>query len=66
MNQTAPIVPGWNQSTTDFMEFRYAEILLNYAEAVFESGLGDATLAEKSLNDIRKRAGHTVDIPLSS
>ncbi|MET0242825.1 MAG: RagB/SusD family nutrient uptake outer membrane protein [Flavitalea sp.] len=66
MNQNAPIVPGWNQSTTDFIEFRYAEVLLNYAEAVFESGSGDATAAAKAINDIRKRAGHTVDIPLTS
>jgi hypothetical protein len=65
MNQLSPITPGWNQSTTDFMEFRYAEILLNYAEAVVESGAGDATAAAKALNDIRKRAGHTVNIPLT-
>lgn len=66
MNQTAPIVPGWNQSTTDFIDFRLAEILLNYAEAVVESGTGDAALAAKALNDIRKRAAHTTDIPLTS
>ena len=65
MNQSAPIVPGWNQSTTDFIEFRYAEILLNYAEAVVESGSGDITVAAKALNDIRKRAAHTVEIPLT-
>ncbi|HTE25558.1 RagB/SusD family nutrient uptake outer membrane protein [Flavitalea sp.] len=66
MNQSGPIVPGWNQSTTDFIEFRYAEILLNYAEAVIESGTGDVTTAAKAMNDIRKRAGHTGDIPLTS
>jgi len=66
MNQNAPIIPGWNQGTTDFIEFRYAEILLNYAEAVVESGSGDVTAAGKAVNDIRKRAGHTVDIPLTS
>ncbi len=65
LNQTAPVIPGWNQSTSDFMEFRYAEILLNYAEAVVESGKGDAALAEKAINDIRKRAAHTVNIPLT-
>lgn len=65
MNQSSPIVPGWNQSTTDFIEFRYAEILLNFAEAVVESNTGDATAAAKAINDIRKRAGHTVDIPLT-
>jgi hypothetical protein len=65
MNQNAPIVPNWNQSTTDFMEFRYAEVLLNYAEAVVESGLGSAVAAAKALNDIRRRAAHTTDIPLT-
>ena len=56
---------GWNFSTTDWIEFRFAEILLNYAEAVLESGKGDATLAKKGLNDIRKRAAHEVEIPLT-
>lgn len=59
------VIGAWNQSTTDFMEFRYAEVLLNYAEAVAESGLGDALIAQQAINDIRKRAGHDVDIPLS-
>lgn len=66
MNQDKPIVPGWNQSTTDWAEFRYAEVLLNFAEAVAESGNGDVTAAAKALNDIRRRAGHTVDIPLTA
>ncbi|KAA2241347.1 RagB/SusD family nutrient uptake outer membrane protein [Chitinophaga agrisoli] len=66
MNQLSPVVPGWNQSTTDFMDFRYAEILLNYAEAVAESGEGDAALAAKALNDIRRRAGFTTTIPLTA
>jgi starch-binding outer membrane protein, SusD/RagB family len=62
---TNPIVPGWNNSTTDWLEFRYAEILLNYAEAVVESGLGDNAVATDALNATRRRAGHTVDIPLT-
>lgn len=66
MDQTRPITAGWNQSTSDFMEFRFAEVLLNYAEAVVESGTGDAAAAAKALNDIRKRAGHTVSLPLTS
>ncbi|MDQ0967846.1 hypothetical protein QFZ20_003249 [Flavobacterium sp. W4I14] len=65
LNQQKPVVSGWNQSTTDFMEFRYAEVLLNYAEAVVESGSGDAVLAAKVLNDIRKRAAHTTNEPLT-
>ncbi|WP_073850498.1 RagB/SusD family nutrient uptake outer membrane protein [Pontibacter flavimaris] len=55
----------WLQSTTDFIDIRYAEVLLNYAEAVAESGLGNADLAAQGLNAIRRRAGHTVDIPLT-
>ncbi|HEX2536212.1 MAG TPA: RagB/SusD family nutrient uptake outer membrane protein [Chitinophagaceae bacterium] len=66
MNSNNPIVPGWNQSTTDFMEFRYAEVLLNFAEAVVESGQGDAAAAEQALNAIRRRAGHTTIIPLTA
>ena len=60
-----PVVPAWNQGTNDFMEFRYAEILLTYAEAVVESGLGDPAKAETAMNATRRRAGHTVDIPLT-
>jgi len=63
-SQFVPIL-GWNFSTQDWIEFRYAEVLLNYAEAVVESGQGDVTLAAKAINDLRRRAGHTVDIPLS-
>lgn len=62
---TDPVVPGWNRSFTDFMEFRYAEILLNYAEAVAESGLGDEAKATTALNATRKRAAHQTDIPLT-
>lgn len=55
-------------STTDWIDFRYAEILLNYAEAVVESGYTQnnaQSTAEQALNSIRRRAAHTVDIPLN-
>lgn len=65
LDEQNPVAPGWNQSTTDFMDFRYAEILLNYAEAVLESGLGDATRAEQAMNETRRRAAHTEAIPLT-
>ncbi|MDO6390119.1 RagB/SusD family nutrient uptake outer membrane protein [Pontibacter sp. BT731] len=55
----------WLQSTTDFIDIRYAEVLLNHAEAVAESGQGNADLASQGLNAIRRRAGHTVNIPLT-
>lgn len=45
----------FSESTTDYLIFRYAEILLNYAEAAVElNKTGDALTA---INDIRKRAG---------
>ena len=62
---TEDVIPAWNQSTTDFAEFRYAEILLNYAEAVVESGLGDPAKAKTALNATRKRAFHQTEIELT-
>ena len=55
----------YHKTTVDYIVFRYAEVLLNYAEAVCESGLGDKNLATKALNDIRKRAAHTNEIELT-
>lgn len=52
-------------STNPWYDIRYAEILLNYAEAVVESGKGDAAIAKKVLNDIRHRAAFTDDIDLT-
>lgn len=55
-------------STQDWMEFRYAEILLNYAESVVESGYsenGAQQTANTALNATRHRAGHKADIPLT-
>ncbi len=56
---------GLGKSTQDFPELRYAEILLNYAEAAVESGLGDQSLATQCLNATRRRAAFTTDIPLT-
>ena len=52
-------------STTPFIDFRLPEIYLNYAEAVVESGKGDAAAAKNYLNEIRHRAAHTDDIDLT-
>jgi hypothetical protein len=52
-------------STQSWVDMRLAEVYLNYAEAVAESGQGDATLAATCLNAIRKRAAHTDNIPLT-
>jgi len=62
-------LPGeLRSSTTDWIDMRFAEVLLNYAEAVVESGYSQNNAqakAAKAINDIRRRAAHTVDIPLS-
>lgn len=50
------------QSEVPFLRYRYAEVLLNAAEAAFE--LGDASLAASYMNQVRARAGLT--IPLTS
>lgn len=52
-------------STTPWIDMRLAEIYLNYAEAVVESGKGDRTKAAQYLNDLRHRVAHTDDIPLT-
>lgn len=52
--------------TTDFIEMRYAEVLLNFAEAVVESGYTENNameMATKAVNIIRQRAGHTYMLP---
>jgi len=54
-----------NSSTTSFIDMRLAEVYLNYAEAVVESGQGDDNLAKDYINALRKRAGHTDQIPLT-
>ena len=56
---------GMFGSTQSWVDLRLAEIYLNYAEAVAESGQGDATLAATVLNAIRKRAAHKDNIPLT-
>ncbi|WP_214225429.1 RagB/SusD family nutrient uptake outer membrane protein [Pedobacter sp. B4-66] len=62
------VPPNLGASTNDWMDFRYAEILLNYAEAVIESNYtaDNAQLkAADAINVIRRRAGHKQNIPLS-
>jgi hypothetical protein len=51
---------------TFWYDIRYAEILLNYCEAVLESTTtAKNTLAAQYLNDIRHRAAFADDIPLT-
>lgn len=50
---------------TPWYNYRYSEVLLTYAEAVAESGNGNAALAKQCLNDVRHRAGFKDDIDLT-
>lgn len=52
---------GWPTSAQDWLIFRYAEILLNDAEAAFE--LGNTAEALNAVNQVRSRAGI---VPLTS
>jgi hypothetical protein len=45
------------RNTTTWVEFRYAEILLNYAEACIELGGADLQNGINALNLVRKRSG---------
>jgi len=65
MEEFKTLSSNWNSITTPFIDIRLAEVYLNYAEAVVESGKGDAALAAKCLNDLRHRAAHTDNIPLT-
>lgn len=48
---------GATTSTTDYAVFRYAEVLLNYAEALAELNLADQAVLDNSVNIIRARVG---------
>lgn len=49
-------IPNYGYSETNWMVFRYAEILLNYAEACLELGI-DVDQAKEAINELRRRAG---------
>ena len=55
LDESNPLVLTTGTSKTDYMVFRYGEILLNYAEAAFELGKNDEAL--DAVNQIRTRAG---------
>lgn len=53
---------AWATSEQDWLVFRYAEILLNFAEAAYELGLtGDALWA---VNELRDRAGVALHVTI--
>lgn len=47
-------------SSVWWVRYRYAEVLLNAAEAAFE--LGQADVAAGYMNEVRRRAGFTIDL----
>lgn len=55
LDSTANNFNWFCESTTDYLIFRYAEVLLNYAEAAFE--LNKPNDALEAVNKIRERAG---------
>ena len=46
-----------SSTTYDFMVYRYAEVLLNYAEAMYELGQMSQDVLDKTINVIRDRVG---------
>lgn len=66
LKEDEDVSPEWNAGTLDWIDMRYAEVLLNYAEAVVEGEFADHyTAAENALNEIRSRAAHTTTVPLT-
>lgn len=60
-----------NRSDQQFMEFRYAEIMLNEAEAAYElfllgQGAGYASEALNLINQIRERAGASLYVAINN
>ncbi|MCD7899347.1 MAG: RagB/SusD family nutrient uptake outer membrane protein [Bacteroides sp.] len=55
---------GFAYSSAPYMEIRYAEVLLNYAEAA--CGAGDMTTAVEQLKLIRQRVGYTGECGLQA
>jgi hypothetical protein len=54
-DESTDVSQGINRNTNVWIEFRYAEVLLNYAEASI--GTGDIAEATTYINKIRERAG---------
>ncbi|GAA4798851.1 RagB/SusD family nutrient uptake outer membrane protein [Olivibacter ginsenosidimutans] len=63
-----PVEQAWERSTQSWIDFRYGEILLNYAEAVVEKSSptgAESQTAKEALNNLRRRAAHTDQIALT-
>lgn len=57
VNPTVAVPKASTLSDQHFVKMRYADLLLMYAEAMFESGQGSDAKALKALNDVRQRQG---------
>jgi hypothetical protein len=57
LNPTVVAPKASTLSDQHFVKMRYADLLLMYAEAMFESGQGDDPKALAALNAVRQRAG---------
>jgi len=56
LDEGIPVPSTWGGSGTDYQVFRYAETLLNFAEAAVELGGHDAEALD-AINQLRTRAG---------
>ncbi|WP_199768722.1 RagB/SusD family nutrient uptake outer membrane protein [Sphingobacterium sp. HMA12] len=68
LQEKETVTAEWNKGANDWIEFRYAEVLLNYAEAAAEKFAAtgeDKTMGKKALNEVRKRAAHKDEIGLT-
>lgn len=63
-NTVAGNANGFNQSAAPYMEIRFAEVLLNYAESA--CGARHNAEATEALKQIRQRVGYTGDCGLKS
>lgn len=61
INPSVYVPTATHPSDQHIVKMRYADLLLLYAEAMFEDGKGDDTRALKALNDVRGRKG--VEMP---
>lgn len=53
----ADCISKHQQNTTDIAKFRVEETMLNYAEAMYELGRFEQTVADATINKLRPRAG---------
>ena len=64
----SPVEQAWSKGTQPWIDFRYGEILLNYAEAVIEkttSTSAEKQAAQDALNAVRKSDANKDDIALT-